>query len=140
MAKKGLRKGIGTVAAIAIGTAVALILSFVIVTVFASLLEKETVSIGSAGTVSGIVRVLAPAVGALSAILLAGKNKLLVGFGSGAAYFMVLLIVTVFAFGGEYEGFLGCLLTVAAGSALAVGVTMLGNKKPVFGKKIPRYR
>ena len=55
MAKKGLRKGIGTVAAIAIGTAVALILSFVIVTVFASLLEKETVPIGSAGTVSGSI-------------------------------------------------------------------------------------
>lgn len=140
MAKKGLRKGIGTVTAIAIGVAAALIMSFALTMVFASLLENETIPINSGDTVSVGIRVLASAVGALVAVLLAGKNKLIVGFGCGAVYFILLLIITVFAFGGEYEGFLGSLLTVAAGSAMAIGVTMLGNKKPVFGKKIPRYR
>ena len=140
MAKKGLHKGIGTGVAIGIGTAVALILSLALSLLGASLIENETTPMTSADMLSGGIRVISAALGALAAILLAGKNKLLVGFGSGGAYFALLLIITVFAFGGEFSGFLGGLLTVAAGSGIAVGATMLRKGKPKFGSKIPRYR
>ena len=133
--KKPTGLAMGQVAGIGIGVAIAMVLTIVGSAMIAWLLDTGVIQEAGIGySVMGIL-LAASFVGSWVAVALVKHRVLAVGLMTGCAYFGMLLGLTAFFFGGQYQGILPTALLIGGGS---LGAVLIVNG-PMNGKGIRRH-
>ena len=123
--------GIGALTSFAVTLLGAAVLSYLIV--------SERISEASVGYGAMIVLFLSSALGAWLAAARIKHRRLMVCSLAGIGYYLLLLIVTVLCFGGEFSGMGISAIVIALGSMFAM-LPFLQKKQGKSKYKIPAYR
>ena len=131
------RKPSGTAASlpagIGIGVVIAVALTVAGTSLVAWMLNSGNMTEAGVGYSAMVILLVSAAVGSWFAEMLVKHRYLVVGLSTGAAYFVLLLGLTAFFFGGQYQGVVPTGLLILGGSAAAV---LVGNRSG--GNRTPR--
>lgn len=136
--KKVTGKAVSMPVGLGVGLAVSLSMTLLFVAVIAHLILGEKLEEEAIGYGAMIVVPLAAAIGALAAAGVVKRRWMVVCIGSGALYFLSLLSITAFFFGGQYDGVGITALLIVIGVALVGAIGLRGDKRT--SKKKRRYR
>ena len=119
---------------LALGALVSMATTILVAFIGAELILQEVVSQDLVGYFSMAALVTATILGAVTAARKIKRQKAIICLISGGIYFGVLLAVTAVFFGGQYEGFVITLMTVALSSAAAIMIAAREGKSGVKRK------
>ena len=108
---------------IGIGIGIAVAVTLVGTMIVAWLVDGERMPESGIGYGAMAILLIASTLGAWAAGALIKHRKLLVGLCTGAGYLLVLLGVTTFCFGGQYQGVIPTMLLALAGSVTSPLIT-----------------
>lgn len=108
----------------ALGLAVEMAITLVLCAILADQVLKESISQGAVGYWSIAIVALAAAAGAAVSAWSIKRRWGMVCLVAGALYFLTLLAITAFCFGGEYQGFwaTGATILTAVSAVAALGL------------------
>ena len=132
-------RAVSVPAGIGIGIGISLIMTLAGAAVLAYLIVNETVSQEGIGYGTMIILTVSSALGALAAWWMIRQKRAMVCGLAGIGYYLILLIITVFFFGGEFTGVGIGAVMVLLGSGLAI-LPVLRKKGRGNKLKIPAYR
>lgn len=126
-------------AGVGLGIGICLVLTLAGAAILAYLIVNETVAQDGIGFGVMMIIAISSAMGALTAWWTIREKRTMVCGLTGIGYYMILLIITVFFFGGEFAGMGISALMVLLGFMLAI---LPGIRKKGSGRKlkIPAYR
>lgn len=132
-------RAVSVPAGIGIGIGISLIMTLAGAAVLAYLIVNETISQEGIGYGTMIILTVSSALGALAACLTIQQKRAIVCGLTGIGYYLILLLITVFVFGGEFAGVGVSAVMVLLGVGLAI---LAGIRKKGSGRKlkIPAYR
>lgn len=113
---------------LALGALVSMVTTILVAFIGAELILQEVVSQDLVGYFSMAALVTATILGAVTAARKIKHQKAIICLISGGIYFCILLSITAVFFGGQYEGFLITLMTVALSSAAAIMIAAREGK------------
>ena len=109
-----------TIKSVAMGSAVSIVVTVILVAIFAAMISTETIDNAWADYCTLLVLLLSATLGSMTAIRSATEKKLYLGLSVGGIYLLVLLAMTALLFGGQYRGVGVSAFVVFSGAILAV--------------------
>ena len=109
----------GVPAGLAIGAGTGIIVTVVLSAVMAHLIAKEIIEMNTVGYGSILILLLASVVGGWTAVKKIKKMPMEMALANGAAYFIILVLLTAVVYGGRYQGMGVTFLCVGIGSVIA---------------------
>lgn len=121
-------------AGLALGGCISLAVTLAGAAVFAALISRETLQMGSIGYCSIAVILLSSLLGAAVAAARIKRRRVYVCALSGVIYYAVLLAMTALFFGGQYQGMGVTALLVLAGCG-AAALLGLRREKTTYARR-----
>ncbi len=140
MVKKRSAKTASMGLGIVIGVLIALSVTLLSAAGMAWLISTEKMHISNAPVIPAAVHLLSAFSGSWAAVLITKQQRLQITGAVAGTYFLLLLAVTVLAFGGEYKGFLWGLCATALGAAAPIFIGAKGKKRTSIHRKKGNYR
>lgn len=136
---KHSNRGMSVPAGVGLGVGICLVLTLAGAAILAYLVVNETIAQDGIGFGTMMIIAILSVMGALIAWWTVREKRAMVCGLTGIGYYLILLIITVFFFGGEFVGMGISALMVLLGVVLAI---LPGIRKKGSGRrlKIPAYR
>ena len=122
--------------AITQGTFTAIAIAFLFTAILAKLVDLEAIKMEQVGYGILIAHIASVFLGTKTAMGGVGKETLMAAGITGALYYLILLMINSFFFGGELAGLGTTLILVIAGIALSI----LTDRKQTQGRHRKRYK
>ncbi len=135
-----LKKQLSIPVGIAAGLLAGIIISVGGAVILAAITSSGKMTEESMPILAVIIQIIAAMGSAWLASALTKQKRLMVCLCSGGAYLLLTLGCTALFFGGQYEGLLGGILSVAGGSLLVAFLGLKGKKTPHHKKAKRAYR
>lgn len=124
MGKTGHQRAASTGAGLAMGLGASLLLTVIVLTITAKLIQKEMIPEESVGYGIMISLLLGSFGGAVTGAMMIQRRKGIICLSAGALYWAALIAITALFFGGQYQsvGVTGVLILAGAGAAALLTV------------------
>ena len=124
-------------AGIGLGTVIIMLITLIGAMLAAWMLDKQIIPEDAVGYISLVILLASSSMGAFIAVNRIKHRKMMVCMVCAGCYYMMLLMCTALAFGGQYTG-MGVTALAVMGSALAVGLISIREKKRRGNHRIQR--
>ena len=126
-------KAMTMTAGVVIGAGVSAVSSIIGTGLGTWLIDSGSLPEDGIGYVAMLVLLISAVVGAWLAVVLVKRQRLVTCIISGCIYLLLLLLVNLFCFGGQFQGLVPTLLLVAGGSVVPglIGNRVEGNRTSV---------
>lgn len=111
---------------VTMGSTVSVVVTMIIVAVFAALISTETITPAWADYCALAALLLSATLGSVTAVRSATEKQLYMSLAVGGVYLIVLLAMTALLFGGQYRGVGVSAFVVFSGAILAV---LIGQRR-----------
>lgn len=137
--RKVTGKAMSMTAGILVGTMLAIVITLAGTALLAWMIDAEYLSENGIGYAAMVILVVASAAASISAIILVKRKQLLISLATGGIYLLLLLGLTAFCFGGQYQGIVPTVIIVTGSCLASAMITNQGKGNRTSVRHNRRY-